>query len=379
MIRGGIPIGKLFGISIRLHFSWFFIFALVTWALAASYFPTAYPGWSLTEKIVAGLLTSLLFFASVLVHELMHSLVAKSQGTQVASITLFILGGVSSITSEPKTPKDEFWMAIAGPGSSLVLGGIVWGIYFALRGMSGNAAEFVTAVAFWLGYINIALGVFNLIPGFPLDGGRVLRSLMWWSNHDLQKATKVASYIGRGVGYLFIAGGVYLVFTGNWFNGIWFALIGWFLESAAQGSYQQMILETMLKGHVAREVMSSECTFIEPGLTIEKLVNESILTSGRRCFPVVDNGSVLGMITLRNVNDVPREQWAMTTVRDAMTPMSKLKSVRPDEDLSSVLHTLVENDVNQVPVMQDRNILGMVARDNILRFVELRRQLGAPR
>ena len=376
MLQGGIPIGKAFGIPLKLHWSWFIIFALVTWSLAASYFPTTYPNWNMTTKIVAGLLTSLLFFASVLVHELMHSIVALREGIHIEGITLFILGGVSQMTEEPKTAKDEFRMAIAGPGSSLVLGVIFWGIWFALRGSNTGSIQFLAGISYWLGYINLALGIFNLIPGFPLDGGRVLRSLIWWRGGKLKNATKIASNIGRIIGFLFILGGIYLVFTGNWFNGIWFALIGWFLESAAVGSYRQLVIQDMLKGHSASEIMSTDCQMVQSDLTIERLVNENIMASGRRCFPVVSEGRVQGMITLRDIQSIPREQWNYKLVREAMTPLNKLKAIKPDEDLNTVLNTLSQNDINQLPVVEGNTVVGMVARDNIINFINVRAQLN---
>jgi Zn-dependent protease len=376
MLRGGIPIGKAFGISLRLHYSWFFIFALVTWALAASYFPSTQPTWSLAMKIGAGLLTSLLFFGSVLAHELMHSLVARREGIQIQAITLFFLGGVSQMASEPEKPNDEFRMAIAGPLSSLALGGVFFGLYFILRDTPGTSAQFVSAISYWLGFINILLGVFNLIPGFPLDGGRVLRSLIWWRSRNMQSATKIASNIGRGVGFVFILGGIWLIFSGNWFNGIWFALIGWFLESAAVGSYRQLLLLDMLKGHIASEVMSRDCTLVSPDITVEQLVNENILTTGRRCFPVASGSQVKGLVTLHNIKTVPRDQWSTKLVGEAMTPLDSLKSVRPDDDLSSVLRILLENDINQVPVVQNSSVVGVIGRDNILSFVDVRSQLG---
>ena len=376
MLRGGIPIGRAFGISLRLHYSWFLIFALVTWALAGSYFPSVYPTWSLSSRIAAGLITSVLFFGSVLVHELMHSIVAQRQGISVQSITLFIFGGVSQITSEPKQPKDEFRMAIVGPLSSLLIGGALFGIYFGLRHVDTFAAQFITAIAYWLGYINLVLGVFNLIPGFPLDGGRVLRSLIWWRSRNLKSATRIASNIGRAVGFAFIFVGIWFIFTGNWFNGIWLALIGWFLESAAAGSYQQLLLQDMLKGHVAREVMSSDCVVVPPDMTIGHLVNGNILTSGRRCFPVGSGSQIMGLMTLHNVKEVPRDQWNTETVQQAMTPFDKLKWVRPDEELSSILRTLTEDNINQVPVVEDNKIVGMVSRENLLNFVNVRSGLG---
>jgi Zn-dependent protease/predicted transcriptional regulator len=376
MLRGGIPIGKAFGISLRLHYSWFFIFALVTWVLADIYFPHYYPNWSLSARIAAGLITSVLFFGSVLVHELMHSIVAQRQGIPVQSITLFIFGGVSQITSEPKQPKDEFRMAIVGPLSSLVIGGIFLGIYFEWRNVDTFAVQFITAIAHWLGIINLFLGIFNLIPGFPLDGGRVLRSLIWWRSGNLRNATRIASNAGRAVGFIFIFVGIYFIFTGDWVDGIWLALIGWFLESAAVGSYQQLLMQEMLKGHVASEVMSSDCVVIPPDTTIDQLVHGNILTSGRRCFPVVSGSKIVGMMTLHNVNAVPREQWSTETVKEAMTPFDKLKWVRPDEELSSVLRILTQDNINQVPVVQDNEIVGMISRENLLNFVNIRSRLG---
>ena len=216
MLKGGIPIGSAFGINLRLHYSWFIIFGLITWALTTSYFPTVHPTWSIDTKIAAGLITSLLFFGSVLAHELMHSIIAQHQGLPVQSITLFIFGGVSQIAGEPKRAGDEFRMAIAGPLTSLVIGGIFWGIWFWLRGQGGTS-EFVGAIAYWLGLINVFLAGFNLIPGFPLDGGRVLRSILWGRSHNLRSATKTASNVGRVAGYIFIfIGNVYSdYFLGN--------------------------------------------------------------------------------------------------------------------------------------------------------------------
>jgi len=376
MLRGGIPIGKAFGIQLRLHYSWFFIFALITFALAGVYFPDTYPTWSLSARIAAGLITSVLFFASVLVHELMHSIVSQRQGVPVQSITLFFLGGVSQITSEPKQPADEFRMAIIGPLTSLVIGGIFLGIYFQLRNVDTFAAQFVTGIVQWLGIINLFLGVFNLIPGFPLDGGRVLRSLIWWRTRNLTRATRIASNVGRVVGFIFIFVGIYFIFTGNWLNGIWLALIGWFLESAAVGSYRQLLMQEMLKGHVASEVMSGDCVVVPPDMTIDHLVNGNILNSGRRCFPVGSGSEIMGLMTLHNVKEVPRDQWTTETVKEAMTPFDKLKWVRPDEELSSVLRILSENNINQVPVVQDSKIIGMVSRENLLNFVHVRSRLG---
>jgi Zn-dependent protease/predicted transcriptional regulator len=373
MLTKGISIGKAFGIPLRLHYSWFIIFVLITWSLAASYFPAAYPHWNLTTSIVAGVVASLLLFGSVLAHELMHSVVAQAAGIPIRSITLFIFGGVSQMTEEPKQPQVEFRMALAGPVASLVLGGI----FLAIGHWLGGIPEFIKAICLWLGWINIVLAGFNLIPGFPLDGGRVLRSLLWWQSQDLRRATRIASNVGRGIGYLMIFLGIALIFTGNWINGLWLAFIGWFLESAASSSYRQVALQDILKGHRVSELMTRDCPTIPPQLTIQQLVNEQILTSGRRCFPVVQNDRVLGLITIHDIKGVPREQWHTKTAGEVMTPFANLKSVSPDEDLTTVLKILTEQNINQLPVVKDGNIVGMIARDNLLSFISIRSELGA--
>lgn len=391
----GIPIGKAFGIPLKLHWSWFIIFLLVTGALAGSYFPATYPNWTVLSNIFAGVITSLLFFISVMAHELMHSIVAIREGMHISGITLFILGGVSEMTEEPKTARDEFWMAIAGPGTSILIGGLLLLVFVGLGGTltwssligTGSTipaskpflSQFIGAILLWLGYINLALGVFNLIPGYPLDGGRVLRALIWWGSGKLQRATRIAATIGRIIGYLFIFGGIFLLFTANFINGIWFILIGWFLESAASSSYRQMVINDMLKGHAAREIMSAECFIIPPGLSIDILVNENIMTSGRRCFTVVSDGRVEGMITLRDIQKVPRQEWANTPVRGAMTPLNQLKAVKPDEDLNTVMNILSQSNVNQVPVIENGNVIGMITRENIINFLNVRAQLGKQR
>ncbi|MDM8001249.1 MAG: site-2 protease family protein [Dehalococcoidia bacterium] len=374
MVSGGIPIGRFFGITVRLHWSWFIMFGLITWILASQYFTGVeeYEDWSVATRWIVGAVTSILFFASVLAHELAHSLMAKATGLNVSGITLFIFGGVSQLTEEPRSPGTEFRLAIVGPLTSLVIGGACWGIFFATR----DSVSPVAGIAFWLGYINIVLAGFNMIPGFPMDGGRVLRSIVWWRSRNLRSSTRIASLIGRGVGYLFIFGGLALIFAGFWSNGLWLALIGWILENAAVGSYRQIAIQDILQGHKVHEVMNRDCQAVPASLTVEQLVNDHFLTSGRRCFPVVDFGRVLGLVTVHNVRIVDRKYWPVRSVREIMTPIDKVKQVRPDDDLSSVMSLLTDEDVNQLPVVQDHNIVGMVARDNLLSFIHLRGELG---
>ncbi len=374
MLKSAIPIGRLFGIPLRLHFSWFFIFALVTWALATSYFPDVYQEWSLSASIITGVITSLLFFGSVLLHELMHSVVAIASGIPVKSITLFIFGGVSEIAEEPSNPKIELKIAIAGPLTSILLGGIFWAIFYLIPA----SFEYIVAVSFWLGLINLMLGAFNLLPGFPLDGGRVLRAILWWRSGNLRRATRWASNAGRGISFFFIFGGIWLIFQGPewWFNGLWLAFIGWFLGNAAVGSYRQLTLQQMLQGHAVSEAMTRDCITIQQNITLNELVNEHILPTGNQCFVVADGDHVKGLITLKEVKAIPSTEWASKKIIEIMVPLEKLRQVRPDEDMARVLKVLTEEEIGQLPVVEGGSIIGMISRENLLAFINIRDKLG---
>ncbi len=376
MFMNSIPIGKVFGIALRLDYSWFIIFVLITWSLAV-YFPNAQIWgniytFSTVVSVIMGIVSSLLFFGSVLAHELMHSIVAQKQGIPVKAITLFVLGGVSEITEEPRKPSDEFRMAFAGPLTSIVLGIIFLGI-----SLIAILPDFIRAPAYYLGYINILLGIFNLIPGFPLDGGRVLRSLIWWKNNDLKKATRIAASIGQAIGYIFIIGGIFIIFISfnNLIVGLWTVFIGWFLQSSAANSYRQLALQDMLKGHRAFEIMTAECNAVSPAISVDRLVSENVLAQSKRCFSVVQGDKVEGLVTLHNIQQVPREEWAFKSVREIMTPLSQLKTVTPDTELVEVLKIITESNVNQLPVVVNGNIAGMVTRENLLNFINVRSQL----
>jgi Zn-dependent protease/CBS domain-containing protein len=381
MLQGGISIGRIFGISIRLHYSWFIIFALFTWAFAVAYFPSgqiwgghAYV-FDTPAAIILGIITSILFFGSVLAHEIMHSVVSIKQGIPVQAITLFILGGVSQITEEPKKPVDEFRMAFAGPLTSIVLGLVFWGI-----SLITYAPDYVRVPAYYLGFFNLFLGVFNLIPGFPLDGGRVLRSLIWWNGQDLKKATRIASRIGQVTGYLFVFVGILGIFNTlpviGLFNGLWLIFIGWFLISAASSSYQQMVLQEILKGHTASEIMTMDCNPVPPGISVDRLVSENVLAQSKRCFTVVSDDKVEGLVTLHNIQGVPKDEWKTRSVREIMTPLDKVKTIAPGTDLNDVFKIIAENNINQVPVIKDGKIVGMITRENIVNFINVRNQLS---
>lgn len=375
---GGIPVFKIFGITIRLHYSWFIIFGILTWSLVSTPQLFTPQPLSLPARLIGGIVASLLLFASLVAHEVMHSVVAQSTGIPVKAITLFIFGGVSEITQEPKKPGEEFKIAIAGPATSLALSLVFVGI-----SLFSPERSLIQGISLYLGNTNLILAIFNLIPGFPLDGGRVLRSILWKRNGDLRKATMIAANIGRGIGYLMIIGGLVFIslpipYLGIALGaqGLWIALIGWFLETAAASSYRQVALNDILRGHTASEVLSKDCTSVSQDMTVKELVNEQILTGGRRCFPVVDGEKAVGLITLNDIRAVPRNQWESKKVSEAMIPAEKMVSVGPNEDLSRVFQILTEKDINQVPVIEDGKILGMIGRDTLLSFVRTRTYLG---
>ena len=373
MLRGSVQIAKIGGIGINIHVSWILIFILVTWTLAGSYFPQNYPHWPLYLYWTVGLATSVLFFVSVLLHELAHSFVARARGLPVKDITLFIFGGVARIGEEPETPGTEFVMALVGPLTSIVLGALFGLVWFLARGIY----EPLAALGSYLAFINVLLGFFNMIPGFPLDGGRVLRSILWQATGNLQRATRWASLVGQAVAYLFILAGFGAIFfTGDWVGGLWIAFIGWFLVNAASNSYRQLTVRNLLAGHRVGEVMSRDCPEVSVGITLDRLVNEYMLPTGTRCFPVVEAGLLRGLLTLHNIRRVARDRWSTTTVEQVMTPLKELKKVGPDEELWVAMKNMTEEGVNQVPVMDDGHLLGMLGRDNIVSFIRIKGELG---
>ena len=369
-------LGKLFGIQFRLHYTWFIIFILITTSLSWQVFPFSYPDWPLVLYWVMGLVTSLLFFASVVAHELAHSLVGRANGIPVKSITLFIFGGVALMTKEATRPGAEFKMAAAGPACSLAIAGLFALLLFFIRGV----IEPLAAMAFWLAYINVALAAFNLIPGFPLDGGRVFRSLLWRVTGNYRRSTQVATRVGQGIGYLFILGGILIVFLHpfglDWFSGLWLAFIGWFLENAASVSYRQAQWRGALQKFSASQVMTTDCPAVPPNITVSQLVQGYILTSGRQCFLVADEGRLEGVLILPNIKSVPQQNWEVTQVREIMTPMDKLAMAHPDQDASSILEKMDESGINQMPVVSGGRVIGLITRDDLLRFLHTLSELG---
>ena len=372
-MSASLKIGRIFGIQIGIHVSWLIIAFLMTYSLAVFQFPEIYPRWSSQAYWIVGAATALLFFVSVLVHEVSHAVVAQRFGIQVRDITLFIFGGAAHIESEAKRPRDEALIAAVGPVSSLVLGGLL-----AVAGSVIGQPQ-IAALVNWLAYVNIALAIFNLIPGFPMDGGRILRALLWAIRGDSFKATRTAAFVGRSFGYLLIAFGVITALEGSGLlGGLWLALIGWFLSNAAESTVTQMTLERSLRGVRVHEVMDGTPPSVGPNTTVSELVHEHLLRGDGRSFLVTQDEKILaGVVTLTDVQRVPREAWETTRVTDIMTRFTDLATVRPDDPLEKALKVLQEREVGQLPVVQQgREAIGLLTRSGILRLIDTRLKLG---
>lgn len=372
-VGSSFSVGSILGIRIALHPSWLVIAFLVTYSLAASSLPKNFPGWETAQYWVVAAAVAVLFFGSVLAHELSHALVARRYGITVRDITLFVFGGAATLEGDARTPRQEALIAFAGPLTSLLLGGA-----FFLLGLL-VAQQQVAAVIGWLAFINLTLGVFNLIPGFPMDGGRILRALLWKVRGDQLAATRNAATVGRIFGYLLIALGAFLAFQGRVFDGIWIALIGWFISSVAESSVAQASLQRMLRGVKVRDVMEADPASVTPNETVAELVNERLMRGEHRSFLVRhSDGGLAGIVTLSDIRRVAREDWPNARVTDIMTRHGDLARVKPDDELESALDVLQEREVNQLPVVDDdgRTVLGLLTRAGILRLVDTRMKLG---
>jgi Zn-dependent protease len=371
---GGIRIAKFFGFEVRLDLSWFVLLLLVLWTFAQSVFPARHPGLTGTEYILMAVFGALLFFASVLLHELAHSAVARARGIQVEGITLFIFGGIARIRSEATNPKDEFLITVVGPLSSAMIGLVLLG--FARAGQAWGLPETVTGVADYLALLNFVLAIFNLIPGFPLDGGRLLRSLVWHLTNDLRKATRWASLSGRGFGFVLIGLGILSLFAGHLVSGIWLVFIGWFLAQAAVSSYRQLILKKILEGVRAEEAMTRNPETVMPDVTLRDLVNDYFLQRRYSVFPVQDEqGRLLGLITLSQVKEVDHDQWPTTRVEAVMTQICEAVTVRRDDNLAEVLTKLEKAGVGRAMVVENGRLEGVISRADVAAWLERYQQL----
>lgn len=372
MFRHTIPIGHVFGIPIDLDYSWFLIAALITWMLAVSYYPAELKGGTSLEYWLMGAVTAVLFFGSIVVHELAHSWVALRYKVPVNRITLFIFGGVSQIAGEPPSASAEFLIAVVGPLTSFALGAF----FFLLEPLLANIAP-ALAVAKYLALINGVLGLFNLVPGFPLDGGRVFRAVVWGINKNFRRATLIAASTGRFFGFLFIVWGVWQVLRGNVANGLWIAFIGWFLESAAGAQVQQQMVQGLLGGHKVSEAMGNSCTHVPGDTSLQKLVDQEVLSHGRQCFLVDRGDRVAGLLTLHNIKEIPRPSWTTTTAVQAMIPIEKLKRIDPNAELWTALQEMGRGGINEMPVMQGNDLVGLLSTSDVVKYLHTLQQVSA--
>jgi len=372
----GFRIAEILGIPIYLDASWLLIFGLITYTLAMN-FRQLHPQWTPTQHWTLGILTSLLFFASVLFHELAHSVVALYYKIPVHSITLFIFGGIARIGREPSKPLQEFNIAIAGPLASFFLG-----LMFLVITSFSSSQQMAGALSGYLGWTNLLLGGFNLVPGFPLDGGRIFRAIIWGITKDFSRATLIAGSSGKVVAYAMMGIGGYQAFYKNdWYSGLWLGVIGLYLLNAAQQSIAQLTIRDALAGLHASDVMSHEVPTIDGHLTLEEYGAE-VLRTGRRCHLVLSGDRLVGMMNVHTLNAVPRQEWANNSVQAAMIPRDKIQWTSPDEPLLKLLERLLTADINQMPVVTGAGdgapqIVGMVTRDSILRVMQTHSELAS--
>ena len=366
-MSGTLQLGRIFGVNIRIHFSWIFIFALVAWSLATSFLPNNYPGWTRGVYWGVGALGSALLFVSVLIHELSHSLLAISRGHKVRGITLFFLGGISEIEEEAHNPGEEFWISVVGPLSSFVISALFWVLLFLTR--SGSPQ--IQALFAYLAFVNAVVGVFNMLPAFPLDGGRVLRSIVWRATGSLTRATAISSITGSLLGFTLIAGGIYFAFADNFITGLWLVFVGWFIQSSASSIRRQQVLETALSGKLARDAMRENFPTIPPGTTAQSLLDDHISREYQRAYLVMLGDTFHGLVTISDIAVVPPEERGRKYVTEIMTPASKVVSVRTDEALEKSQSLLVSNDFHQLVVMENGKPVGLLTRGDVLRVMEI--------
>jgi Zn-dependent protease len=374
VFRTNIKLFSVFGIPIELNITWFIVFALVAWSLVSLYFPTNYPAYSASAHWVMGVVAALLLFASVVLHELGHSYVAKTHGVPIRRITLFLFGGVSQMTKESADPVTEIKIAAAGPGVSFLLLAIFGAVYVLATRAHVFAAA--TPVLKYLAYVNGILGVFNLIPGFPLDGGRLLRATIWKATGDLRRSTYVATRIGSIVGIAFIVIGFISVFRGQFVYGLWMVLIGFFLRQAAEASYFQVVTDGALKGMKVHEVMKADVITVTEDLSVRDLVDDYFFKYHYDCFPVAEDGRLKGLVTLREIKKVSRESWGVTRVGDIMQTDTRDISVTPGDELSAVLVRVMRDQCGRLPVVDGDRVVGIITRKDILEALRVISDLG---
>jgi len=372
MFENAYRLGTIAGIRIGVHYSWLIIFFLLVSMLYQN-FRFEHADWAPTTAVLSATITTLLFFSSIVLHELGHSIVALARGIQVRSITLFIFGGVAQTEKEAESASTEFWVAIAGPIVSLVLAGL----FYLLSGFFSTISEVLSVCLNWLGRINLIIAVFNLIPGFPLDGGRVFRALVWSVSGNAQTGMRWAVASGKLLAYILMLFGLLLVLQpGLLLNGLWLLAIGWFLLFSAQASGQSFMINQVFRRHQARDYLNKDFSAVPGSLTISKWLEGFVFTQGKRASVVIDDQKVVGLVTLSDCNKVTRERWDTTTLLNIMTPMERIHGVAASASISEVLQLMVTHAYNQVPVLEHERIIGWLDRERLIRIIQLHDESG---
>lgn len=371
-MRARVRLGRVRGIPIDLDASWFLIFGLLTLSLATGTLPSAYPSGATIAFWLLGALTSVLFFGSVLTHELAHAFVAIRNRIPVRGITLFFFGGVAQIQSEPRSAGAEFRVAIAGPLASLGLAAL-----FGMISVVNSATPYVAVPSLWLARVNLTLALFNLIPGFPLDGGRILRALVWRLTGSFHRASLIATRGGQLVAYGFMGLGAFMLFTTNMLDGLWYIFIGWFLRNAASSSQARLNLEHSLRGVTVDQVMIRDCPRVPSLQPLTWLVEEQVMGNGHSCFFVTIDGRVGGLLTLRDISQLPRRKWRYLTAGDVMVPLDRLIHIEPTVEILKALQIMEAAKVSQVPVVDNDETVGTFSIEQVWHYLRQRSELGA--
>lgn len=372
--RTSIPLFQVSGIHINIDYSWFIIFFLILLSLSVGYFPFQYPEQSPLLYLIMGLLATVLFFASILIHELTHAMVARRCGIHVPAITLFIFGGMAHMGAEAKTPQSEFKIAVVGPLMSLALAGLFYAGWVFL----GQQVTPLTVIFQYLAWINLALAVFNMVPAFPLDGGRVFRAWWWWKTNSLERATRLASNFGKGFAYSLMVLGAIQIFGGMLIGGIWLILIGMFLRGVAEGSYQELKIRQSLEGVSVQEIMVKNPVTIPTTLPITQALAEYFLKYGYSGFPVIQDGRIVGMLTMSDLQIVSEEERTTKTVGDLMSPLDAKWTIAPETSLSDAMKYMAKEGISRVLVMNHQHLLGLVTQKQIFRYAELKHLFPSP-
>jgi len=372
MQRQGVTIAHYNGIRVGLDYSWFVIFVLVVYMLATFYFPENYDSVSIAESWILSLFAAVLFFLSILLHEFAHAIVAQRRNVEISEIVLFIFGGLAKMKKEPEKARDEFAIAGAGPLCSFAIGFFFLGIALLIESSVGEGLH---GVFWYLGYINVLLAVFNLVPGFPLDGGRMVRAAIWHYSGNLRKSTRVVSTMGQIFAFLLMFTGLMVIFSGAIITGVFWILIGVFLLQSAKSGYYMVAMREGLSGIPVGKIMTTNPATVHPDITLRNLVNEYFFKSKFSCFPVVRNDELLGFIEINQVKSVDHDQWEMVRVKDIMTPLNDLVIVSPETDAYDVLMKMIDSQTGRMPVMEEDQLVGIVSRKDIMQFVEFRETL----